>query len=212
MKNPWVIVLILAIVLIGGSIFYSNSVSEKNNEGIEFKPHLMGNLDSAVELVEYSDFQCPACGAFQPYLDDVLAQHDGEIKFEYRNFPLPMHPQAEPAARAAEAAAQQDAFFPFAALLFKNQEVWSKAPNATVNFIEYATELGLDIDQFKRQMNAPAVRDKVKSDRQAASSLGLTGTPTFFLNGQKMTITSYDDFKNQVEAAINPSVEFTLPQ
>lgn len=212
MKNPWVIILVLVVVLIGGSIWYSNTVSEKNNEGIEFKPHLKGNLESAVELVEYSDFECPACSAFQPYLDEVLAAHENEIKFEYRHFPLPMHPQAEPAARASEAAAQQDAFFPFASLLFKNQATWTKAPNPTAKFIEYATELGLDIDKFKRQMNAPVTRDKVKADRKAAIALGLTGTPTFFLNGQKMNIASYDDFKKQIETALNPSVEFTVPE
>lgn len=212
MKNPWVIILVLAVVLIGGSIWYSSTVSEKNNEGIEFKPHIKGNLEATVELVEYSDLECPACAAFQPYLEEILSQHANEIKFEYRHFPLPIHQQSLIAAQAAEAAAEQDAFYPFVELMFKNQATWSKALNPSVKFVEYATELGLDVDKFKRQMNAPIIKDKVKSDRAAAVAKGLTGTPTFFLNGEKMSFSTYDDFKKQVEEALNPSVEFKLPE
>lgn len=212
MKNPWVIILIIAIVLIGGSVLYANSVSEKNNEGIEFKPHVKGGEGAVIELVEYSDLECPACAAFQPYLEEILAQHGEQIKFEYRNFPLPIHQQSIPAAMAAEAAAQQDAFFPFVALMFKNQTTWAKALNPEAKFIEYATELGLDIDKFKRQMRAPMIKDKVKADQKSAVDRGITGTPTFFLNDQRMNFSSYDEFKNQIETALNPSVEFKLPE
>lgn len=212
MKNPWVIILVLAVVLIGGSVWYSSTVSEKNNEGVELKPHIKGNPEATVELVEYSDLECPACAAFQPYLEEILSQHANEIKFEYRHFPLPIHQQSLIAAQAAEAAAEQDAFYPFVELMFKNQATWSKALNPSVKFVEYATELGLDVDKFKRQMNAPIIKDKVKSDRAAAVAKGLTGTPTFFLNGEKMSFSTYDDFKKQVEEALNPSVEFKLPE
>jgi predicted DsbA family dithiol-disulfide isomerase len=78
--------------------------------------------------------------------------------------------------------------------------------------MQYAEEIGLDVDQFKRHMNASLVRDKVKADAAAARDLGITGTPTFFLNDQRMTFETYDDFRAQIETAVNPQVEFELTQ
>lgn len=209
LKNPWVIVGVLTALLIGGSVWYSSSVGEKNNEGVTFEPHIKGRADAPVVLVEYSDFQCPACAAFQPYLNEVLAAYGDSIRFEYKYFPLPIHPMAEPAARAAEAAGIQGAFFEFGDKLFENQDVWSKNLNPNALFVQYATELGLDTDQFKRHLNSSLVRDKVKEDGQAARAAGLTGTPTFFLNGERMNLQSYEDFRSQIEAAVNPNVNFT---
>ncbi len=210
MKNPWVIVGIIAVVLIGGSIWYSSGVGEKNNEGITFSPHLKGNTDSSIKLVEYSDFQCPACAQMEPIVKDVLDQYGDQISFEYKHFPLPMHSLAETASKAAEAAGQQDAFFEYHDLLFTNQQTWSVSPNAMAMFVQYAKELNLDLDQFKKQMNASLIKDKINSEKQEGLAAGVTGTPTFFLNGQKMTFTTYDDFKAQIEAALNPEVKFDL--
>jgi protein-disulfide isomerase len=212
MKNPWIFVLVLAVVLIGASVWYSQGVAEKNNAGIEFTPHIKGNPDASVTLTEYSDLQCPACAAFQPYVNDVMDTYGDSVRFEYKHFPLPIHNLAEPAGRAAEAAGLQGQFFPYVDLLFVNQKTWSVSPNPTSFFIKYAEELGLDIDTFKRQMNASLVRDKIKEDRKAASEKDITGTPTFFLNGKKMQIETYENFREQIESAINPAVEFTVPQ
>ena len=74
MKNPWTIVAIVALVLIGGSVWYSNIVNDRNNEGITLSPHFKGNADSAVKLVEYSDFQCPACASFQPAVEEIMTE------------------------------------------------------------------------------------------------------------------------------------------
>ena len=105
-KNPWAIIGIVAVVLVGGSIWYSGTVAEKNNEGITFSPHIKGNPEATVTLAEYSDFQCPACASFHPVVIDVMEEFGDKIAFEYKHFPLPIHPLAEPAARAAEAAAE----------------------------------------------------------------------------------------------------------
>jgi protein-disulfide isomerase len=212
MKNPWVIVGLLAVVLIGGSVWYSGAAAERNNEGVVLESHIKGNPDATVTLVEYSDLQCPACAAFQPYVDDVIAAYGDSIRFEYRHFPLPIHQYAEVAARAAEAAGVQGKFFEFVSVMFTNQTTWTKAINPAGNFMQYAEEIGLDVDQFKRHMNASLVRDKVKADAAAARDLGITGTPTFFLNDQRMTFETYDDFRAQIETAVNPQVEFELTQ
>lgn len=207
MKNPWVIVGVLLVVLIGGSVWYSNVAAERNNEGIILEPHISGNPDATVELIEFSDLQCPACAAFQPYVNEVLAEYGDSVRFEYRHFPLPMHPMAEPAARAAEAAGQQGAFFEFVDLVFSEQATWSKSANPAAAFIQYADTLELDIDQFKRQMNASMLRERINANKQDGLERGVTGTPTFFLNGEKMQINTYDDFKNQIVAAINPQAD-----
>lgn len=212
MKNPWVIIGIIAVVLFGGSIWYSNSAAEKNNEGITFSPHIKGNPEAAVKLVEYSDFQCPACAAFQPVVADVLTQFGDAIAFEYKHFPLPIHPLAEPAARAAEAAGQQGAFFEFHDKLFENQTAWSNSPNPMLQFTAYAEELGLDTEQFRRQYSASLIRERVREDLAEARELGLTGTPTFFLNGERMVIQTYEDFVNQIAAAVNPEEAGTTPE
>lgn len=210
MKNPWVIVLLVAIILIGGSVWYSKGVTKENNVGITFSPHVKGNADAVVTLTEYSDLQCPACASFQPILAEVMNEFGDDLKLEYKHFPLPIHPFAEPAARAAEAAGQQDAFFAFHDKLFQEQAIWSRTANPTVSFVKYAEELGLDVDMFKRHMNASLIRDKVRAEGKEAREKGLTGTPSFFLNGERMSFESFEDFKKQIALKLNPQVNFTV--
>lgn len=210
MKNPWVIVLLLAVVLIGGSVWYSNSVSESNNEGVTFTPHIKGNVEAPVKLVEYSDFQCPACAQTMPVLEEIISQYGDQVSLEYRHFPLPMHSMAETAARAAEAAGQQGAFFAYHDLLFINQKSWSTSPNSLGMFTQYAKELDLDLDKFKQHMNSSLVREKIKSEKQEGLEKGVSGTPSLFLNGAKMSFSTYDDLKSQIESALNPDVKFDL--
>jgi protein-disulfide isomerase len=205
MKNPWIVIGVLMAVMLSGSIWYSGQVGEQGNEGIIFAPHYKGNPEATVTLVEYSDFQCPACAAFQPVLEEIITQFGDSLKIEYKHFPLSdIHSLAESAARAAEAAGQQGAFFEFHDLLYANQKIWANSPNPTGMFIQYAEELGLNIDQFKVQSRASLIRDRVREDMQEARSLGLTGTPSFFLNGERMTFLTYEEFITQIEQAVSP--------
>jgi len=209
MKNPWIILSVISVVLIGGSIWYSSTVSESNNQGVVIKTHMKGSDTATVTLVEYSDFQCPACAEFQPIVDELVSDYSTELKFEYRHFPLSrIHPFAEAAARAAEAAGQQGKFFEYHDLLFINQKTWSAGVNPSQYFIQYAKELDLDMDLFMKQQRSSVIRNHVRSQFAEAQALGFTGTPSFVLNGQKMQITSYENFRAQIEAAINPAVNF----
>ncbi len=213
MKNPWIVVLVVAAVLIGGSVWYAGNAAEKSNEGIVFTPNVKGNLDASVTLTEYSDFQCPACAAFHPRVAEILEDFPDDVKLEYKHFPLvQIHPYAEPAARAAEAAGQQDKFFEFHDLLFNNQTTWSTNPNPSAFFFQYAGELGLDVPLFKRHYNASLIRDRVQDDFAEARELGLSGTPSFFLNGERMVFETYEEFYQQVSDAVNPTVEFGITQ
>ena len=211
MKNPWIVIGVIVLVLILGSVIYSNSVGSNNNEGVDIsKNYIKGNPDAQISLVEYSDFQCPACAAFQPVLTDVMNQFGNDIKFEYKHFPLPMHPLALPAARAAEAAGQQGKFYEFHDLLFEKQKTWTKSPNPNALFVQYAEELGLDVKKFRQHMDASLLSDKIEADKKAGDELGITGTPTFYLNGEKMIINSYEEFYQQIASAINPDIKFEL--
>lgn len=207
MKNPWIIIGVIAVLLIGGAIWYSGQANERYNEGVEVKAHIKGNPDAAVKLVEYSDFQCPACAQFQPVIAEILAEYGDQMSFEYRHFPLTqIHRLAEPAARAAEAAGQQGKFFEFHDLLFVNQGTWSNSTNPAQFFVQYATELGLDVEQFTRQQRSSILRNHVQSQFNEAREQGFTGTPSFLLNGERMTFSTFDEFKAQIVAAINPNV------
>lgn len=206
MKNPWIIIGIITVVLFAGAIWLSGSSSETANEGVELKQHVKGNLESSIKLVEYSDFQCPACGAFQPVVTELMGQYGEEISFEYKHFPLSnIHNFAIQAAVAAEAAGQQDKFFEFHDMLFENQGTWSGAASPGSIFIGYAEELGLDIELFRNQMKSSILRDKVKSEFDEGRKLGISGTPTFFLNGQRMEFDSYASFVTQIAALVDPS-------
>lgn len=205
MKNPWVIIGIIAIVLFGGAFWYAGISNEKNNEGVEPIEHVKGNAEASVVLTEYSDFQCPACGAFYPVVQEMMETYGDQLRFEYKHFPLPIHPYAEQAALAAEAAGQQDKFFEYHDLLFENQTVWSGSRTPQALFISYAEELGLDIDMFRRHMNSSILRDEVQNSFNEARAMGITGTPTFFLNGERMQFDTYQAFMDQIAQAVDPA-------
>jgi protein-disulfide isomerase len=162
MKNPWVVVGIIMVVLFGGAIWYSSIATEKSNEGVVDMSQIKGNKDAAVTLVEYSDFQCPACASFQPVLKELLATYGENLKFEYKHYPLPIHPYAQQAAIAAEAAGQQGKFFEYHDALFENQAEWSKSATPVAFFNKYAEELGLDVEKFKQHQKASLLRERLK--------------------------------------------------
>lgn len=209
MKNPWIVIGVISVVLFGGAIWYSSIAAEKNNEGVEIIQHIKGNPDAAITLVEYSDFQCPACGAFQPVAKEIMETYADDIRFEYKHFPLVRaHPFAIPAALAAEAAGQQGKFYEFHDKLFENQQTWSSAAVSAPFFIQYAEELDLDIPTFKRHMKSSLLDEKVRADFAAGQAIGVSATPSFFLNGEFMDpdeFQSYQGFIERIAAAVNPN-------
>jgi len=204
MKNPWVIIGVITIVLFGGAFWFSSTAAEKNNEGVFIQENISGNEDAAVTLVEYSDLQCPACATFEPILESVMAEYGDQIRFQYKHFPLPIHPFAQQAAVASEAAGMQGKFFEYKDVLFTNQQTWASAATPAALFIGYAEDLDLDIDQFRRQMNSSELRSKVQTEMSDGRTLGVSGTPTFFLNGKKMEIQTFQDFTTQIAVAVDP--------
>ncbi len=206
MKNPWIVIGVIALVLFGGSIWFGSNAAKQNNEGVVVKSHIKGSTEAKVTLVEFSDLQCPACASFQPFVKDLTDQYGDKLSFEYKHFPLPIHPFAIQAAVAAEAAGQQDKFFEFHDKLFENQTTWSNSATPQVFFMQYAEELELDMDKFKRHMRSSVLKDNVEAQFTEGKNAGVTGTPTFFLNGEKMDFKTYEEFITQITSLVDPEI------
>ena len=202
-KSSLVIVAVSFIVLLGGALVYSAVKDGSTDEVVTLAEKVKGNPESTVILAEYSDFQCPACASFTPILEEIMSEYGDQLRFEYHHFPLiSIHPSAELAARVSEAAGVQGKFWEMHDLLFERQASWSQSINPKNQFTDFAKELGLDVDAFNRHLNTKAVRETVQEDMREGRSLQITGTPSFYLNGEKMEITTFEDFKKQIEVAI----------
>lgn len=154
--------------------------------------HTKGATESAtVTIVEFSDFQCPACRAAEPLVAQLAQEFGDRVRFAYRHFPLEsIHPNARPAALAAEAAARQDRFWPFHDLLFDKQDEWSGVNNQNELrdlFVGYAESLELSTDQFRSDLDSPEVAAAVNADVALATQANVNATPTFFVNGTPTT-------------------------
>ena len=156
-----------------------------------------GNPDAAVFLVEFSDFQCPACAAFAPTVKEIIEKHKDKLLVAYRHFPLDQHPYAVEAAIAAEAAAQQGKFWEMADLLFTNQ---TRLSDELV--LDFAKQLDLSMDTFAQDLARSDLKQKVEADLAYGLQIGINATPTFFLNGKKLNLTSFDDLKSAVEKEV----------
>jgi len=163
--------------------------------------HLKWSTDKKNLLIEYSDFQCPACrnahAVFQSF--EASGSADFELTKKatlvFRHFPLyQIHDKALSAAYASEAAAKQGKFWEMADLLFTNIN-WETSNNPKTEFINFAKDLKLDQEKFKKDIDSPEVKNKVDADLKEAEALGLNSTPTFFLNGQKLDLKSFDELK-----------------
>ena len=204
-KNNFTKYLIIGIVvLLGGAFILSKMASNDGDEGVVLENRFMGGENAAVVLTEYSDFECPACRAAHPVVKEIVEEFGNDLKFEYKHFPLTqIHQNANLAAQAAEAAGVQGKFWEMHDLIFEEQPVWSRSPNPKGNFIAFAEELELDVEQFKRQINSSLIKAKIRDDQALGQEQGVRGTPSFFLNGEALQNPgSAEDFKNIIRTAI----------
>ena len=162
-----------------------------------------GASSAQVTLVEYSDFQCPACQAYEPLVQKLTGRYGEKIRLVYRYFPLSQHRNANAAAQAAEAAGRQGKFWQMHDVLFAKHTEWEEASAPEVLFVGYAQMLGLNIEKFKTDMHTENVQKKINDDYASGEASSVTGTPTFFLNGNKIdNPTSYEQFQSVIEQAI----------
>ncbi|MCR8671962.1 DsbA family protein [Agrococcus sp. HG114] len=165
--------------------------------------HLVSDAgEGAPVVVEFFDYECPACGQLHPVVEDLVERYEGQVTFAMRYFPLPSHPNAVPAAVAAEAAAQQDAFAEMHAMLFDRQDEWAGTDDAEATFRAYAEELGLDLAAFDAAVADPATLDRVALDANAGIALGVPGTPTFFVDGELLQLREIGDLQAAIQEAL----------
>lgn len=159
--------------------------------------------NSDVTLVEFLDFECEACRAAFPMVEQLRAEYGDRVNFVVRYFPIQSHFNAERAARAVEAAAQQGKFEPMYKKMYETQSQWGEQRTpADATFRGFAAELGLDMAAFDAAYNDPATLDRVNIDVADGKALGVQGTPTFFLNGNEVEARSYQDLSTAVEQAL----------
>jgi protein-disulfide isomerase len=147
---------------------------------VEIGPSPVKGPNSApIKIVEWSDFQCPFCSRASPTLAQIEREYGDKVQIAFKHMPLAMHSKARPAHAAAEAAGMQGKFWEMHDLIFADQRAMSEA-----KYIEYATQLGLDVNKFKSDAASPQVEARISADYAQASKLGVTGTPAFFVNGR----------------------------
>ncbi|OGY31122.1 MAG: hypothetical protein A3C02_01040 [Candidatus Andersenbacteria bacterium RIFCSPHIGHO2_02_FULL_45_11] len=186
-------VLVVTIIVIGGGAYItskkttpttSKTVPESLMQNLvrEDSPTI-GKKDAKVTVVEFGDFQCPACGTLHPVLKEVKKKYaDASVRFVFRQFPLPQHENALLAAKASLAAQKQEKFWEYHDALFEHQTNL-KADD----FITYAKSIGLDVEKFTQDLKASTVADAVQRDRADGNALGVRSTPTLFINDIQYT-------------------------
>lgn len=177
---------IIAIVLIFGGILVFNKDDKSASSNAKPTTHVMGSAQNNVTLLEYGDYQCPACGQYYPVVKEVVDKYKDRIQFQFRNLPLnQIHQNAFAGARAAEAAAKQDKFWEMHDVLYENQTTWSAGSNPKDYFDAYAKQLGLDVAKFDSDFTSSSVNDMINADINAFKATGeKMQTPSFFLNGK----------------------------
>ena len=168
--------------------------------------HLLQEGSTDVTLVEFLDFECEACGALFPVIERLREDYEGEVTFAMRYFPIASHSNAELAARAVEAASRQGALEEMYVRMFETQEEWGEQQESKRDlFVSYAEDLGLDTEKFERDLDSPEVAERVELDRRDGLALGITGTPTLFLNGEPLEPAPYEQMKAAIDAALEGS-------
>lgn len=162
-----------------------------------------GNAHAKVHIVEYSDFQCPSCLQAYPVLKQIQKEFGDQISFTYRYFPLlTVHKNALLSSSAAVAASKQGKFWEMHDLLFDNQDTWALLDDPRDAFLSYAQRLGLNNDQFKADMNDPKTAQFLNDQANKAVTIGLTGTPSIFINGKQAPSASYDTITSLIKAQL----------
>jgi len=199
----------LIFLIVIGVLVYTVSSPSSSTPNITIAPVASrdistGSPKAKVTLIEYADFQCPACAAYHPLVDQLLSAYKDKLFYVYRMFPLEQeHQNALVSAEAAYAAYKQGAFFAYDGLLFSKQNDWATLADPRTVFTGYAQSLKLNVDQFNTDMNSQDTQNYVKASENEASNEGINQTPSFFINGKMIqNPNTYADFQKLIDAVL----------
>lgn len=208
-------IFVIAVATVGTVVFLSVrdadtapdiALDERSPAGqtVRENSHRLNSVpDSDVYFVEFLDFECEGCRALYPAVEQLRAEYGDRVNFVLRYFPLRSHFNAERAARAVEAAAQQGQLEAMYRKMYETQAQWGEqqVPADDV-FRGFAQQLGLDMDAFDATYNDPATSERIQLDIADGTALGVQGTPTFFLDGERIQPRSYEDLTTALDQAL----------
>ena len=205
-------IILATLVIVGGAIFFlsrpSSVTPQKADEKLLMGTHHyeISTASAKATLVEFGDYECPACGAYAPVVDQVLKDFSGSLNYVFREYPLTsIHPNAMLGSEAAQAAGLQGKYWQMHEILYQKQNEWSVVDGATArkDILGYAKNIGLNVEQFTKDLDSNTVKNYVQADMNDGDALGINQTPTFYLNGVMMNNpSSLADFESAVRAAI----------
>jgi protein-disulfide isomerase len=209
-----VIVIILAVaVAAGAAVFLSRqpdeSVAAANSArgpaDIKGGIHFRGPENAEVTLVEFGDYQCPSCGAYHPFVKEILNRYPKQVRLEFHHFPLiSIHPNSLAASKAAEAAGEQGHYWEMHDALFEYQNQWATQPDPKPIFAAIANRIGINGTILVQAMDNPRLQERILADVQQGDKVGIQAVPTFFIKGQQVSMKlSIDDFVQVIEAHLH---------
>jgi protein-disulfide isomerase len=206
MSNRFVGILVACVLVFLGLVFFTKKdANAPNQANVTASNHVQGAGTTGVTLIEYGDFQCPACGSYYPIVKEVQSKYGDKIKFQFRSFPLVgLHPNAMTAHRAAEAADKQGKYWEMHDMLYERQSAWSTSKSAASIFKSYAQELGLDMDRYSLDVASAETQTIINKDIEQGKAINVTATPGFVLDGKLLENNPRDveAFSALIDAAI----------
>lgn len=202
-KEAKILIAIIVIVVGGGLLagFMGGSPAVTQNDAL-YSAESPRKGSGEISIVEFGDYQCPSCAQANPTIKKLLREYAGKVTLTYRHFPLPSHLNAVSAAMAAEAAREQGKFWEMHDKLYESQIEWSDMPDPTDTFVRYASNLDIDTEKFKQDIESGKYEESIIADQSDGYDLNVRGTPTFFINGKLQRSFSYDTLKNAIEAEL----------
>jgi len=211
-KELKIIIGIGLVVIVGGIILFTQgnpqpvepSKSADSKSLVREGSHMTGKLDAKVTIVEFGDYECPACATAEPIIERLRQDYkdNANVNFVFRNFPLSQHQKALTSAEAAEAAGEQGKYWEMHDKIYLNQNAWVGTGDHQAIFLSYAKDIGLDVAKWKQSWEQNKFADVIKTDQSDGVSLGVIATPTFFINGEKTDGFKYDNLKSIIESKL----------
>lgn len=192
MKGFVIGVIIFSVALLFGVPFLMSSSQVTPEEtkiltNVTTSDWTYGNKEAKVVLIEYLDFQCEACARVYPMTEKVKEEYKDRVLFVTRYFPLSGHQYSRQSASVVEASGQQGKYWKMFKLMFERQTTWSESDDPTTLFNSYAKELNLDMEKFNVDIKSQTTKDRIDNDFSSGNKLNVQGTPSFFINGRKMS-------------------------